>query len=79
MQKVSASKNFENNITYRVSFSDSFAEQKIIESLKNNRFVILKDHSVHTELLQSVYELWLKFFDNQEKIKLLRSDIIDEG
>lgn len=79
MQKLSTLQDFRKNITYRVSFSDSLAEKKIIESLKHNRFVILKDHGVHTELLQNVYEQWLKFFDNQKKLTLLRSDIIDEG
>jgi len=79
MQKVVISQDFKKNLNCRVSLSDSFAEQKIIDNLRCNRFVLLKDHGVQTELLQNVYEQWLKFFNHQEKQALLRSDIVDEG
>lgn len=64
---------------YRVDFSEPLAEKKIFDSLKDNRFVILKNHEVNTRLLQNVYETWSRFFNDKEKLSLFRSDVEDEG
>lgn len=79
MKKISVSQKTENSTTYRVSFNEPFSEKKIFDSLISNRFVILKNHGIQTHLLKKIYEEWLKFFNDEKKFTLLRSDIIDEG
>lgn len=57
------------------------AAEELFSALKNNRFAILDNHDVTTELLPDLYSKWGEYFSSEKKLASQgrRSDIDDEG
>lgn len=65
--------------SYRVDLSQHWVAKKVADSLRENRFVIVKNHEVDTNLLNEFYKNWGKFFQDNKKFEMLRTDEADEG
>jgi isopenicillin N synthase-like dioxygenase len=64
---------------HHIDMTQAHFGAKLINSLKTNRFAILKNHAIDTKLLDDMYREWKRFFDSQEKLTLFRTDEMDEG
>ncbi|KXI24315.1 2OG-Fe(II) oxygenase family protein [Photobacterium sanguinicancri] len=50
-----------------VDYTADNAEQLFVESLRNTGFGVLKNHPIQQELVNSIYENWYTFFNNENK------------
>ena len=62
-----------------ISYNDSNAPQDFESSLKNSGFAVLEDHPISKELINDVYNEWMKFFNNTLKIDYLYDEVKQDG
>ncbi len=68
------------NIDHRVvDFESPNAGKEIYNSLKDSRFVVLRNHGVPINLIERIKNDWRPFFANKTKYSYLRTDEEDEG
>ena len=62
-----------------ISYNDSNAPQDFESSLKHSGFAVLEDHPISKELINDVYNEWMKFFNNTLKIDYLYDEVKQDG
>ena len=62
-----------------ISYNDSNAPQDFERSLKHSGFAVLEDHPISKELINDVYNEWMKFFNNTLKIDYLYDEVKQDG
>lgn len=62
-----------------ISYNDSNAPQDFESSLKHSGFAVLEDHPISKELINDVYNEWMKFFNNTLKINYLYDEVKQDG
>lgn len=62
-----------------ISYNDSNAPQDFESSLKHSGFAVLQDHPISKELINDVYNEWMKFFNNTLKIDYLYDEVKQDG
>ena len=62
-----------------ISNNDSNAPQDFEKSLKHSGFAVLEDHPISKELINDVYNEWMKFFNNTLKIDYLYDELKQDG
>lgn len=62
-----------------ISYNDSNAPQDFESSLKHSGFAVLQDHPISKELINDVYNEWMKFFNNTLKIDYLYDELKQDG
>jgi isopenicillin N synthase-like dioxygenase len=68
-------------ISHLIDFKDNLYSEKLLSSLRFNRYAILKNHSVNLDKLNLIYEEWSSFFENSVDYKqqYLYSAETDDG
>ena len=54
-----------------IDFKSDNASNNFVESLRNSGFAVLYNHQIDTELIDTVYDKWKKFFYSEEKYNYL--------
>ena len=62
-----------------ISYNNSNAPQDFERSLKHSGFAVLEDHPISKELINDVYNEWMKFFNNTLKIDYLYDELKQDG
>lgn len=62
-----------------VDLKDTYAGNKLYQSLQSNGYTILKNHNISIELLDEIIDSWKPFFLSKNKYTYLRTDSSDEG
>ena len=62
-----------------ISYNDSNAPQDFESSLKHSGFAVLENHPISKELINDVYNEWMKFFNNTLKIDYLYDEVKQDG
>ena len=62
-----------------ISYNNSNAPQDFEKSLKHSGFAVLEDHPISKELINDVYNEWMKFFNNTLKIDYLYDEVKQDG
>ena len=58
-----------------IDYSSIDAPKKLVKSIKDTGFAVIKNHPINTNLIDSIYSEWKEFFGSSYKDKYIFRDI----